>query len=291
MHRAQAADIDDELLGIAAKAERLKQFRRVRIGRGLEDPVRPDNQRRSFAGINRLDRAAGFFHLENIVLIAVGHDGAFAKIELLRRIGRRLHLHDVLLGELFEKRPAEIALHLVGRGHDGAAVARMRLDDLALPSWIEQIGKTLRRLLRLHQIGVVGDDREPDAEAGKLAVHVPVLGRIEFGDILRHVRREDAVALPDDEMRGIRRIHHIDGVDVAGIFLADSLEHALRAGALDAGDRQIGRGVVDDLAFLLGGLDQRGRDRLRRRSIRHGAGRERRACEQGPSPLQHVAAR
>ena len=85
-------------------------------------------------------------------------------------------------------------------------------------------------------------------------------GGIEFGDVLRHVRREDAVALPDDEMRRIGRIHHVDGMDVAGIFLTDALEHALRPGALDAhgdpgifrlerlgqflGDRQIGRGVV-----------------------------------------------
>ena len=74
---------------------------------------------------------------------------------------------------------------------------------------------------------------------------------------------------------------HIDGVDVAGIFLADALEHPLRAGALDAHrnsrifrlerlrqlfrDRQVDRGVVDDLAFLLRGVDQGRRDRLRRR--------------------------
>ena len=125
---------------------------------------------------------------------------------------------------------------------------------------------------------------------------VLVLGRIEFRDVLRHVRRQNAVALPDDEMRGVGRIHHIDGVDVAGIFLADALEHALRAGALDAHrdarifrlerlgqllrDRQIGRGVIDDLAFLLRRLDQRRRDRLRRRRSRHHAGRKCCACEQ-----------
>ena len=137
-------------------------------------------------------------------------------------------------GELLEPAPAEIALHLIGRGHDGAAVAGMRLDDLALPFGIEQIGKTLRRFLRLHQIGVVGDDAEPDAPARELAVDVPVFGRIELRDVFRHVGRQNAVALPDDEMRGVRRIHHVDGVDVAGIFLADALEHALRAGALDA---------------------------------------------------------
>ncbi len=182
----------------------------------------------------------------------------------------------------------------------------MRLDDLALPFGIEQIGKTLRRLLGLHQFGVVGDDAEPDAPACELAVDIPVLRRIEFGDILRHVRRENAVALPDDEMRGIGRIHHVDGVDVAGIFLTDALEHALRAGALDAhgnarifrleglcqflGDRQIGRGIMDDLAFLGGGRDQGRRDRFGRRRVRQDAGRERRAREQTARTLERVAA-
>jgi hypothetical protein len=62
-----------------------------------------------------------------------------------------------------------------------------------------------------------------------------------------------------------------DGVDVAGIFLADALEHPLGAGALhphrNAGElgleglgdllrnRQVERGVADDLAFLLGSVD------------------------------------
>src|SRR6266852_5278784 len=87
MRRAQAADIDDELLGVAAEAERLKQFCRVRIGRGLEDAVRSDDQRRTFAGIDRLDRPAGLFHLENVVLVAVSHDRPLPEIELLRRIG------------------------------------------------------------------------------------------------------------------------------------------------------------------------------------------------------------
>ena len=307
MHRAQAADIDDELLRLAAEAEGLEQACRVRMRRGLEDAVRADDQRRAFGGIDRLDRAARFLHLEDIVLVAVGHDGAFAEIELLRRIGRRLHLHHALFGELLEIAPAEIALHLVGRGHDGAAVAGMRLDDLALPFGIEQVGKTLRRVLGLHQIGVVGDDAEPDAEACELAVGIPVLGRIEFRDIFGNVGRQDAVALPDDEVRGIGGIHDIDGVDVAGIFLADALEHAFGAGALHPhrdprifglerlgelfGDRQVGRGVVDDLTFLLRRLDQRRRDRLGRRGGRQNPGRKRGACGQCCAALQHVAAR
>ena len=53
-------------------------------------------------------------------------------------------------------------------------------------------------------------------------------------NVLGYVWQQDAVALPDDEMRGIGRIDHIDGVNIAGIFLADPLKHAFRAGALDA---------------------------------------------------------
>jgi hypothetical protein len=182
----------------------------------------------------------------------------------------------------------------------------MRLDDLALPFGIEQIGKALRRVIGLHQAGVVGDDAEPDAKAGKLAVHVLVLGRIVFGDLLRHVRRQNALALPDDEMRRIRRVHDVDGVDVAGIFLADALEHALRAGALDPHrdarifrleglgqllrDRQIGRRIVDDLAFLLGRLDQRRCHRFRRRGSRDHACGECCACENSAGACQHMAA-
>jgi hypothetical protein len=184
------------------------------------------------------------------------------------------------LASCSKKAPAEIALHLIGRGHDGAAVAGMRFHDLALPFGIEQIGKALRRILGFHQIGVVGDDAEPDAETGELAIRIPVLGRIEFCNVFRHIGRQDAIALPDDKVRGIGRVHDIDGADVTGIFLADALEQPLGAGALDPygdarilcfegfgeflGDRQVGRGVVDHLPFLLRRFDQGRRDRLGR---------------------------
>src|SRR5690348_5639622 len=43
--------------------------------------------------------------------------------------------------------------------------------------------------------------------------------------------RVSAVAPPNDEMRGIRRIDHVDSVNVGRIFLADALKHALGTGA------------------------------------------------------------
>ena len=116
-------------------------------------------------------------------------------------------------------------------------------------------------------------------------------------DILRHVGREPAVALPHDEVRAVGGVHHVDRVDVARFLLPDALEHALGAGALDAhrdagefrlerlGEalrhRQVHRGVEGELAFLSCRLDQRWRDRFggrrrRRRPRREcGAGRKR----------------
>src|SRR5207253_9262207 len=150
------------------------------------------------------------------------------------------------------------------------------------------------------------EDGEPDAEARELTVDIAMFGGI-FRDILGHIGGKDAVALPDDEMRGIGGIDHVDRANVAGIFLADALEYALRAGALDAhsdarifgferfgellGDRQVGRGVVDHLTFLLRRLDQRRRDRLRRRRARHDASGERSTRKSDTRALEHVTTR
>ena len=107
-------------------------------------------------------------------------------------------------------------------------------------------------------------------------------------------------------MRGVGGVHHVDGVDVAGIFLADALEHALGAGALDAHrdarifrlerlgqflrDRQIGRGVIDDLAFFLRRVDQRRGHCFRWWRSGHHARGECCACENGAGAGQHMAA-
>ncbi len=117
-----------------------------------------------------------------------------------------------------------------------------------------------------------------------------MLGRIELRHVLGHIGFEHAIPFPDDEMRGVGRVHHVDCVDVARIFLADALEHPLGAGALDAhrnarilrleglrhllGERQVDRRVPDDLAFLLRRLDQLGRDLARGRRRRCNAGKD-----------------
>jgi hypothetical protein len=112
----------------------------------------------------------------------------------------------------------------------------------------------------------------------------PVLGRVVTRHVLREKRAQDAVALPDDEMRGIRAVDDVDGVDLARVLLADALEDALAARALDAhGNARIlgleglgdalGHGQVDGrvpahLALFPGRLDQLRRDLGRRRRRR-----------------------
>src|SRR3984957_15444022 len=78
MQRTQSADVDDELLGFAAETERLKEFRRVGIRRAFEDAVGTDDHRRSLGRVNRRDRASALSQLQDVVLVAVGHDGALA---------------------------------------------------------------------------------------------------------------------------------------------------------------------------------------------------------------------
>src|SRR5579885_3755917 len=124
--------VDDELLALARLHPVVEQPRGIRVGRGLEDRARRRRQRRTLLRVDDLDRLAGFLVANDEIARAVDHDGALAERDLLRRVGGRLHLKNVLLRELLEIAPAEIARDLEGRVHDGAAVGRMRLHQLAL---------------------------------------------------------------------------------------------------------------------------------------------------------------
>ncbi len=255
-----------------------------------------------------LDRLAALLEKLEIVVVAVHHDGALADLDLLRRVGGRLQLHDLLLGELFEERPAQLAHQQERGGEDRAAVARMALGELAAPFGIEQVGKALWRLLALHLVGVVADDAQPRAHGRVQPVGIAVLGRIMLRHVLRHVGREPAVAIPVDVMRRVGAVRHVDREDAARLLLRDALEDALGARALDphrdAGifrlehlaetlrHRQLERGVERDLALFPRRLDQGWRDRTRlgRGGVRwlgeHGAGRERGRSLQDVAPGQ-----
>src|ERR1700704_702312 len=201
MQRTEPADFDDHRLRLGREAVVLEQFCRTRIGGGLEDAVRPDHEGRALGRINRLDRLAGFLEQEDIVFVAVGHHAALTERELFWRIGRGLNLHDVLLGELLQELPTDIARHFERRGENGSAVAGMGLDDLALPFRIEQILETAGRVFALHQFGVVGHRAQRCAKAGIGAVGVPVLGLVVLRHIFRHVRQQNALLLPGQKMR------------------------------------------------------------------------------------------
>ena len=182
----------------------------------------------------------------------------------------------------------------------------MRLDDLAHPLRIEQVGIGFRRILGLDQLGVVGDRRERDAPRGEHAIGVFVHGGKELRHVFRHERRQHLGALPHDEVRGVGAVHHVAVIDLVLELLADALEVALRPRALDLhGDAgipgleglgdllaqgQVDRRVPGELAFLLRRLDQRRRDFSGLRRCRPHRGDERtrgRRCRGG----KHMASR
>jgi len=279
MGRAQRADIDIELLSFRGHRPCIEQARCVGIGRADHHARRSGDQWRALAGVDRFDRIALRLLLGNHIFPAIGHDRSLARSKLPGGFRRGLNLQNFLLCEFFEPFPAEIAAELLCRRHDGAGITGMGLDDLAHPFGIEQVGVALGRILGLHQLGVVSDDRQGHAPRGEHAVGV-LVGRGEIpGDVFGDIGREQTLALPHHQMRGVRTIHDIANINLARILLADALEVALRARSLHAhgdarifglerlgdllGDRQVDRGIPCDLAFLLGGVDEFRCDLLR----------------------------
>src|SRR5207245_10754941 len=98
--------------------------------------------------------------------VRVRTDCSLLQRQLRLRGRRRLHLEHFLLGELLERWPGEFTREHECRGHDRAGIAGMRLDDLALPFRVEQVGIALWRVFRLHQIAVVANGFDPAARSG-----------------------------------------------------------------------------------------------------------------------------
>ena len=84
-----------------------------------------------------------------VVVVTICHDRALADRHLFLWISGRLvpDLHDPLLRELFQIRPAEFAHQDERRSQDRAAIGRMALDELAAPLGVEQVGIALGSIL------------------------------------------------------------------------------------------------------------------------------------------------
>src|SRR5438105_3778823 len=149
---------DEHALTLGAAEEALEQPCGIRMGRAAKHATRRDTQRRAFARMDELDRLPLLLRQQQTGIGAIPLPGALAQRELLWRIAGGLYLHDLLLHELLEIRPAKRVHHRERRGQYRAAVGGMTLDELAAPLRIEQVGKALRRILSFHDVGVVADD-------------------------------------------------------------------------------------------------------------------------------------
>src|SRR5262249_47807947 len=130
--------------------------------------------------------------------------------------------------------PTQIARERKCRGEDGATIVRISFDDFALPSGVEQIGESRRRLLGLDQIGVVANWAERGEYRRVHAIGTDLFGRQVLGRVLRQERRKQVLAPPTDEMSGVRATHDVHFMDTDLFFFADALEHSLRPRSLHA---------------------------------------------------------
>ena len=143
--------VDQHLLGFAAQEKALKQPRRIRIGRVLEYPALHNDKGRPSKG-RRLPGLALILEQNEAVVVAVGHDGAFLNMIFLGGSPATLSPSTANLS-----RCGGFAREHESGGQDGAAVARMALDDLAVPFRVEQVGVTFRGILVFDQVCVVTD--------------------------------------------------------------------------------------------------------------------------------------
>ena len=86
------------------------------MGCAPENAARCGDYRRALGRIDGLHRRALLLEQQEVGNDAVGLYSTLPESELLRRFKRRLYLHDILMRELLEIRPAEFAHCLERRG-------------------------------------------------------------------------------------------------------------------------------------------------------------------------------
>src|SRR5262249_42777364 len=119
------------------------------------------------------------------------------------------------------------------RRHDGAAVARMGLDDLAFPPRIEQIGETLRCVLAFHQLSVIGNHTERSADRRIEAIGIAMLRWNVAGNVPGHAGHKQILSFPCEKLRGVAGTDRIGNMQSRRIFLCHARKNSLAAGSLD----------------------------------------------------------
>ncbi len=183
--------------------EVLEDLRRVGVRRVGEDRGRRGHERRALHRVDDLHRALLVDLDEHVVFVAVHHHRALAARDALGRGGGRLQLLHALLGELLEIVPAQRLGDGVDAGQRRAAIAGVRLGELALPLRVEQVLVALRHLVGRDDVGVVAHHVERGAPGGVVAVGVLALRGIVL-HVGGHVLGEQVLLLPEHEVRCIR---------------------------------------------------------------------------------------
>src|SRR6185437_1352395 len=107
-----------------------------------------------------------------------------------------------------------------------------------------------------------------------------MLGGNVSRNIFRHIGREQALALPGQELRGVTGADRVSNAQTGGVFLPDASKNTLASGALDPNanpgefllerlahllrELKVGRCVPGEFAFFRRCSDQARRDALRR---------------------------
>ncbi|MGN8549190.1 hypothetical protein ACQPTN_32890 [Bradyrhizobium sp. 13971] len=128
--RSEAADLDIELLPLtaSAKVDGLAAFGSRTV---LEDPVGADDDGSTLV-VDRLDRQPGLLHLEDVSLPSA-MTARSPRSSFLGGSVEDCTCMMFCLASFSKKLQPRSRWSLIGGGHDGAAIAGMHLDDLALP--------------------------------------------------------------------------------------------------------------------------------------------------------------
>jgi hypothetical protein len=236
------------LLDLPGESKVREQARRVRVRGEGRDRARGYHQRHALLRVDDLHRITLLLRLVEGVFAAVHRHRALARGHHARRIHRRLHQHELVLGQGLEVLPAVKVNEREHVGGDDPAIAGMRGDHPALPLRVQEVSPGLRRLRGGDLLRVVGDHVHGGAEPIVVAVLVLEPG----GEALhagRRVAGEELLLLEQHVVPGVRGMDHVHVLDIRLKLLHHALEDALGAGAVHL-DLDAGIGRLEELGHL-----------------------------------------